>query len=85
MSYNVMAVLISHRSKSVPKVQQILTKYGCIIKTRLGLHDIGEGYCSSDGMLILHLQGSQEEIENLNTELNELENIQASKIEFKSE
>ena len=30
--YNIMAVVINHRSNNAPKVQEVFTKYGCNIK-----------------------------------------------------
>ncbi|GEM_PF-6480669 len=34
----VMAVLIENRRETTEQVQKILTGWGCIIKTRLGIH-----------------------------------------------
>ena len=52
--YNIMALLINHRSKKAIQVQEVLTKYGCLIKMRLGLHEAGN-VCAEDGLVIPRL------------------------------
>ncbi|SHM68295.1 hypothetical protein SAMN05660826_01683 [Caldanaerovirga acetigignens] len=76
----IMAILVDNRTHSAPKVQEILTKYGCNIKVRLGLHEVDERHCSDEGLIILQLCGSEEDIQNLEKELNSLERVKAKKI-----
>ncbi|QCX34875.1 hypothetical protein FDN13_13360 [Caloramator sp. E03] len=64
-----MAIVVEHRNNSAPKVQEILTKYGCIIKVRLGLHESAKENCSERGLILLELEGREEEIEKLKNEL----------------
>ena len=40
MEYNVIAVKVSDREGVAQDMQKILTKHGCLIKVRLGLHDM---------------------------------------------
>ncbi|MGL4774254.1 MAG: hypothetical protein ACRC2K_11855 [Clostridium sp.] len=76
--FTIMAIKIIPRNSLAPKVQEILTRYGCIIQTRLGLHEAREGSCSPSGLIILNLLSeNQEEIEKLSNELNNLEGITA--------
>lgn len=82
--YNVMTLLVNNRRQNVPKLQEILTESGCIIKTRLGLHEAGD-VCSNDGLIILHLVGSKEEITALETNLNKLDGIKAKNTELCTE
>jgi len=35
----ILGILIPDRVKDAVKIQEALTKYGCSIKTRLGLHE----------------------------------------------
>lgn len=74
--YNVMSILTSKRMQIAPTLQEILTESGCIIKTRLGLHDVGDS-CSNEGLIILQLVGSDEEIQLLEDTLNKLEGVKA--------
>ena len=48
----IMGIEIKERKKEAINVQSLLTKHGCIIKTRLGLHDTGN-VCSPNGLIIL--------------------------------
>jgi hypothetical protein len=65
MKKSVLLILIGNRNESAVKVQQILTGWGCIIKTRLGIHDGVLDNCSDQGLLILELHGSDEQKQEL--------------------
>jgi len=58
MSKTILAVLISKRKNAAINVQKILTGWGCIIKTRLGIHDGVLENCSEEGLVILELVGT---------------------------
>lgn len=79
--YNIMTLVVNNRAKNAPKLQEELTKSGCIIKIRLGLHDAGD-VCSNDGLIILQLVGEKEEIIELEKKLNSLEGIVAKNNEI---
>jgi len=53
----ILLILVGKRKDSAVKVQQILTAWGCNIKTRLGIHDGVLENCSDTGLLILELVG----------------------------
>lgn len=82
--HNIMAVLINHRSKKAPEVQEVLTKHGCIIKMRLGLHETDD-VCSEEGLVLLHMGGEDNEIKALEDELNGMEGINAKTLNICSE
>lgn len=73
----IMAILISTRRDVAVRVQQILTDYGCIIKTRLGIHDGVLDKCSELGLVILELVGEEKEINELNSKLSEIKGVNA--------
>ncbi|GAB6167800.1 hypothetical protein JCM1393_02600 [Clostridium carnis] len=80
--FTIMAIKIDPRNISAPKVQEILTKYGCIIQTRLGLHEASKNTCSNSGLVILNLiHEEKEEIAKLNNELNEIKGVTAKLVE----
>ncbi len=54
---DILLVLIGNRKKEVEKVQKILTGWGCLIKTRLGLHSGVLDNCSDTGLIFLELAG----------------------------
>lgn len=82
--YNVMTLLVNNRVQNAPKLQEELTKSGCMIKVRLGLHEAGD-VCSNDGLIVLQLTGSKEEIAALEKTLNSLEGIVAKNNEICSD
>lgn len=79
--YQIMAVLVSHRSQKAPQLQEVLTQSGCIIKTRLGLHEAGD-VCSEEGLIILQLAGEPEAVAKLETTLNAMAGITAKSMEI---
>ena len=54
---SIMAILQENRSETAPKVQDILTKFGCYIRVRLGLHDAAIDECTNTGIILLQLCG----------------------------
>jgi len=75
-----MAVVISKRSAEAVKVQEVLTKHGCIIKLRVGLHETGE-VCADDGLVLLHLCGTKKEVAALKADLAKIKGVKARTME----
>ena len=46
----ILGVHVAQRTKHTAKVQKILTDYGCSIRTRVGLHEAVDGFCSPNGV-----------------------------------
>jgi hypothetical protein len=80
-AYNIMAVLVNSRSKKAGEVQNIFTKYGCLIKVRLGLHEAGN-VCSEDGLIILQVAGEKDQMVAFQNELNAVEGVTVSVMEI---
>lgn len=81
-SYYIIGVRMDNRIDNAVKFQEVLTKNGCMIKTRLGLHDIIDDDCANDGIIVLQPYGSKEDVEALVNELNSLEGITARYIDL---
>ena len=79
--YNIMTILISHRSDSAKLVQETLTKYGCNIKVRLGLHETSQ-VCAEDGLIVLQLTGEHDEIKAMEKALNALDGVRTNLIMY---
>lgn len=79
-AYNIMAVVIDHRSENSVGAQKVFAKYGCIIKVRLGLHET-EDKCLDTGLIVLELAGNKDEIKKFEAELNEVEGVKAQNME----
>ena len=65
MKKTILLILIGKRQESAVNVQKVLTAWGCIIKTRLGIHDGVLDNCSEEGLLILELHGKEEDKQEL--------------------
>jgi hypothetical protein len=65
MEKTLLIVLIGKRKDAAVNVQKILTAWGCIIKTRLGIHDGILDNCSDAGLVILELYGTKEQKDEL--------------------
>ena len=76
----IMSILIDKRTNVAPDVQEILTDYGCIIDSRLGLHNVRD--CAEEGLIILHLCGDEEQISELENKLNELDRVSINKMKI---
>jgi len=82
---SIMAIRVDHRYSRVPGVQELLTEYGCHIRTRVGFHEATSDYCSEDGIIILNLCGEPEKITELHRRLNALDGVAAKFVEFAKE
>lgn len=65
MGKTILLILVGKRKDSAVKVQQVLTGWGCIIKTRLGIHDGVLEHCSEEGLIICEIVGTPEQNEEL--------------------
>ena len=77
MTYQVILIKIDHRSSEASKVQSLLTEYGCNIKVRLGLHEVSKEFCANDGLIILEVNGTDDELKSMITGLNAIEYVEA--------
>jgi len=80
--YYIIGVRINNRINNAVKFQEVLTKNGCKIRARLGLHEVSNDACSNDGIIILQPYGSKEDVEALVQELNSLEGVTAQYIDL---
>lgn len=80
--YSIIAMRLQQRVQTAATVQETLTKYGCNIKTRLGLHDVSDDYCANDGLVILQVCGETKEIEGMLDALNRIQGVKAKLIDL---
>ena len=77
------AVRIANREDTAVNVQRVLTKNGCNITVRLGLHDHEDGNaCSPNGTMILQMSCGQEQAKNVVKELQEIKGVLAQFIDL---
>lgn len=77
----IIGIKISNRLQSAIAVQEILTEYGCIIKTRIGLHEEIDGQCSPDGLILLEIINDKKAIDIAN-KLCDIEEIEIQQMKF---
>jgi hypothetical protein len=70
-------VRMDNRVANALRFQETLTKNGCSIKTRLGLHEVDEANCANYGIVVLQPCGTQADVERLVADLNALEGVTA--------
>ena len=80
MKHTIFGVHISQRVESVPAVQAVLSKYGCNIRTRLGIHDADGTSCSPGGLLLVDVFG--DEMEDFYNELAALKGVDIQRMDF---
>jgi hypothetical protein len=78
----VFGVHVTDRLNRVDAVQHLLSEYGCNIKTRLGLHEVSEKFCSPNGLLILEMAGDEKKSMELADKLAAVEGIEVQKMIF---
>ncbi|MDR3253449.1 MAG: hypothetical protein LBT07_00600 [Endomicrobium sp.] len=81
---DILILSVQKRRDSALKIQEALTNSGCIIKTRLGIHDSSASFCSDAGLIILELlsEGTNPVGETVKTLIKELKKISGVKAKF---
>ena len=77
----IIGIQVSDRENSSSKLQEILTSYGCFIKTRLGLHNTSSETCYPNGIILLELT-DKSKADNLISELNKAGGFRTQKMTF---
>lgn len=80
MQKTLLVILMSHRNKNAFALQGVLTEYGCIIKTRLGIHDGVLDQCSEAGLIILELVGERDKHVELNNKIGLFDGVSSQLI-----
>jgi hypothetical protein len=79
-SLGIMGILVDKRTESAPKVQEVLTKFGDSILSRVGIHDPGE---EQNGLITLNIRDRNEKIEELEKQLIGLEGVMVKTVFMK--
>ena len=75
MGKTLLIILLGKRKETAVQVQKVLTAWGCIIKTRLGIHDGVMENCTNEGLIILELYGTEEQKNELTRKVAVLEGV----------
>ncbi len=71
----IMAIIQDNRVETAVKVQDVLTKYGCYIRVRLGLHDAAVCSCTNSGIILLQLCGEDVPVNQMEQELKQIPDV----------
>jgi len=79
----IIGVHVTDRVKHAADVQSVLTEFGCQIKTRLGLHELGTGTAASpNGLLVLEFVGTKAKCESLKRKLKAVAGVDVKTMTF---
>ena len=79
----ILLILIGQRKQAAVQVQKVLTGWGCMIKTRLGIHDGVMENCSDQGLLILELVGDRNKMKELARKVSLIKGVSSKLINLK--
>lgn len=83
MSKTILGFVLHDRIQTASKVQELLTKYGCEINTRLGLHVASDNTCSKNGLILLEfVDNADEAAEQFEIELKEIAEVDVQMMKF---
>lgn len=78
----ILGVHVTERTKKAGRIQSVLTKHGCQIKTRLGLHDAGDAWCSPNGLILLEVVGKPAQVSGLEKGLKAIRGLEVKRMTF---
>ena len=78
----ILGIRLNDRNLCAPSLQEILTRHGCSIKTRIGLHDVSDNQCSPSGTILLELFGAEAALQALEDELRACPGLDLQKMTF---
>jgi hypothetical protein len=78
----ILGVHITDRLRRATAVQKVFTDYGCHIKTRLGLHETGENFCSPNGLVLLEIVGPDKVAREMQQKLGAIHGIEVQRMVF---
>ena len=77
MEKQVLLILVGNRKYAAINVQKTLSGWGCLIKTRLGIHDGVLDKCSDHGLIFCELVGEKKQLVELTRKLNLIKEVDA--------
>ena len=78
----ILGIKLDERLENSLNFQKILSKYGCEIRTRLGLHSSENNSCTNWGIIILEFTGDEKSLNNFEKEISLIDGAKFGKIIF---
>ena len=85
MNHHIFGIQVNQRTEKAPAVQAVLTKFGCNIRTRLGIHEADSASCSPSGVILIDVFGTPEQVEECYRELGALPGVALQRMDFLEE
>ncbi len=82
MSKVIMGIQLQQRNSDATKLQEILTKHGCSILTRVGMHMATKDECSPKGLILLEFMDDADDVAEFENAVKALGNVAIQKMEF---
>jgi hypothetical protein len=79
----ILGVHVTDRVKKTPRIQELFAEYGCFIKTRLGLHEASDNFCSPNGLILLEMLDVPQKAEELQAKLKAIEGVDTQVMVFR--
>jgi len=70
----IIGIKLTNRTETSQAFQNVLSKYGCMIKTRIGLHSTCSAICANYGIILLEIIDDSE-IVQLKKDLMNVEGV----------
>ena len=78
----ILGVNITSFAKNSGEVQQVFSEFGCSIRTRVGLHDVADGLCAPNGLILVEFIGGTEKAAEMTQKLTALPGIEVKQMVF---
>ncbi len=78
----ILGIMVYDRIKEAGRTQEVLTRYGSLIRTRLGFHELSRERCSRVGTILLVLQGDPDQCNQLQKELEFIGGVEVKTMQF---
>jgi len=83
MTKIIMGIKLNQRNETAAALQDILTRHGCMINTRLGFHEVSDVSCSEQGYILLEFAANSEaEILEMKKEIEALGELTVKMMEL---
>lgn len=78
----IFGIHVTNRATQAGKVQELLSQYGCNIKTRIGLHHVDNNVCSPRGLILLEMHGDEGACREMAKKLSALQGVDVKEMVF---
>jgi hypothetical protein len=78
----IFGIHVTNRATQAGKVQELLSQYGCNIKTRIGLHHVDNDVCSPRGLILLEMHGDASVCRELAQKISALQGVDVKEMVF---